>query len=212
MKKPLFIALEGGEGSGKSTLITALKESLGNSVVVTREPGGSPYGEVIREAALKHAYAKDAPAETMLCLMFAARFDHVKNLVVPALDAGKHVITDRFDASSYTYQIYGQEASELEDLFWKLRSHLSRTPDLYIYIDVDAEEGVNRAMRRNNIAPADGNHFDDRKMDFHRRLRTGYDSFFKQVPHVIVDANRPLEEVKKDFLEAVKMAIDTKSR
>ncbi len=206
MKKPLFIAIEGGDGSGKSSLIQALKAELSDLIVVTREPGGSAYGEVIREATLKHPLAKDAPASTMLCLMFAARFDHVQNLIIPTLESGKHVITDRFDASSFTYQIHGQEAPELEAPFWTLRGLLARTPDLYVYIDVDTETGLRRVSARNAVG-TDGNHFDDRKIDFHKRLREGYKAFFEKVPHIIIDANRSLEEVKKDFIHEIRARI-----
>ena len=206
MKKPLFIAIEGGEGSGKSTLVTYLKAELDKSVLITREPGGSEYAEVIRDAALKHQLAKDAIAETMICLMFAARHDHVAKTVVPTLKKGTHVITDRFDASSYAYQIYAQEGKHIEKLFWELRSSVARLPDLYIYVDVEVEEGLRRARKRNTNT-TDGNHFDDRDVSFHTRLRKGYKTFLKKVPHIVIDANRPLDEVKKSFIETVKKVI-----
>lgn len=199
MKKTKFLAIEGGEGSGKSTLLKILKEKLNDSLLITREPGGSPYGEAIRELALRNPLAKDANAETMLCLMFAARFDHINNLIKPALDKGQHVVTDRFDASSYTYQIHAQQAPQIEPLFWNLRSSLPIIPDIYIYIDVDVEEGLKRANSRNSFTN-EGNHFDGRKIDFHKRIRQGYSEFFKKTKHIIINANRPLEDVKNDFL------------
>ena len=143
MKKTKFIVIEGGEGAGKSTVIKLLKEELGDIIHITREPGGSPYAETIRNVALKSPDAKNAPAETMICLMFAARYDHVLNTVVPQLKLGKNVICDRFDSSSYTYQIFGQKGGKkIEKLFWNLRKMISRVPDLYIYIDVDVEDHV----------------------------------------------------------------------
>lgn len=200
MKKSLFIAVEGGEGSEKSTFMEMVRKELGDFVMTTREPGGSQYAEAIRDIALKNPLAKSAPAETMLCLMFGARFDHLKNFIIPTLDSGKHVITDRFDASSYAYQIYAQENLSLKDLFWKLRSHI-RPPDIYIYIDVEAEEGLRRARARNAIGN-DGNHFDDREVDFHKRLRVGYEEFFKHegVKMIRINANQSLDKVKKDFM------------
>lgn len=207
--KPPFIVLEGGEGSGKSSLLIALKEALGDVIVTTREPGGSPYAEVIRTATLKNPLAKTAPAETTLCLMFAARFDNTQNLIVPALNEGKSVISDRFDGSSYAYQICAQSNGDLEPLFWNLRERLSVVPDLYVFFDVTPEEGLRRASRRNQSL-LDGkqyDHFDDREIDFHKKVREGYMKFFKKVPHHIIDANQPLEAVKKEFIALIKSKI-----
>ncbi len=201
--KPLFIVIEGGEGAGKTTLRDAIKKVLGDSVVITREPGGSPYAEAIREVMLGHNLAKTADAKTMLCLMFAARFDHVRNTIVPALDQGKHVICDRFDGSSFAYQLYGQKNPEAKKLFWNLRSNVDRLPDLYIYADVDVEEGLRRVHSRNKIS-GKGNHFDDRGIDFHQRLRTGFKAFLKKVPHITIDANQAREKVVEDFLREFK--------
>lgn len=209
--KPKFIVMEGGEGSGKSSLLIALKEEFANisgspEIVATREPGGSPYAELIRTAALKNPLAKEAPALTTLCLMFAARFDNVKNMIMPALEAGKPVIADRFDASSYAYNIFAQNNSGCEELFWQLRSRLQIVPDLYIFMDVDPKEGMRRAAHRNQslLQGQQYDHFDDREIRFHQDVRKGYMKFFEKVPHIIIDANKPLEEVKKSFIAAVK--------
>ncbi len=212
--KAKFIAIEGGEGSGKSTVLAALKEALGDAAVFTREPGGSPYGEAIREMALKNPLAKNAPAETTLSLMFASRFDHIANIVRPSLQSGKSVITDRFDGSSYAYNIWAQAHGNLEPLFWNLRSHLEVVPDLYIYLDVDPKEGTRRAQSRNNSSDAKGkyDHFDDRHVEFHSKVREGYLTFFNakkwlvssKIPHVVIDANRPLAEVKEEALSIVR--------
>lgn len=201
MKTTKFIAIEGGEGSGKSTLIAHLREVF-PGLVVTREPGGSPYAEIIRDTALKHPLAVNAPSETMLCLMFASRFDHIANKVKPSLKDGKHVVTDRFDASSFAYNVYAQSNGELQGLFWQMRNALSVTPDLYVFIDVEPEEGLRRVSLRNS-ANHDSNHFDERKLDFHKKVRMGFQKFFesKQIKSVTINANRSLEEVKKDFID-----------
>ena len=203
--KAKFIAIEGGEGSGKSSLMIALKEALGDAIITSREPGGSPYAEVIRQATLKNPLAKDAPPETTMCLMFAARFDHVKNLVKPALDAGTSVITDRFDGSSYAYNVWAQANGKLEDVFWYLRKRLATVPDLYIYVDVAIEEGMRRAHSRNqSLLKGQYDHFDDREKSFHTKVAEGYKKFLSHVPHIIIDGNQPLEEVKKDFISEIR--------
>ena len=203
-KRPMFIAVEGGEGSGKSSLVRELRTEFGRQILVTREPGGSPYGETIRNAAIKDPLAKWAPPETTLCLMFAARFDHIHNLILPALDEGKPVVTDRFDGSSYAYQIYSQSGGSLEKLFWGLRSHLAVVPDLYIFVDVDPATGLRRAADRNQALIAGYDNFDDREVEFHTKVRDGYLEFLKKVSHEIIDANRPFEAVRMDFLDLIK--------
>jgi dTMP kinase len=208
-KRPKFIVIEGGEGSGKSTLMIALKEELGNRIFTTREPGGSPYAEIIRDATVKQPLAKGTPAETTLCLMFAARFDNTARAIVPALNSGKPVIADRFDASSYAYQIHAQSGGQLEDVFWSLRGRLAVVPDLYVFVDVAPEEGVRRANRRNQslLKGKEYDHFDDREIAFHKRVRDGYLEFFSKVPHIVIDANRPFEAVKNDFIKEIKKAL-----
>jgi dTMP kinase len=207
--KPKFIVIEGGEGSGKSTLMISLKEALGDAIVTTREPGGSPYAEVIREATLKNPLAKTAPAETTLCLMFAARFDNTQNAIVPALKSGTTVIADRFDGSSYAYNVMAQSGGALENIFWDLRKRLTVVPDLYIFVDVEPEEGTRRANRRNQslLKGKQYDHFDDREIVFHKKVRDGYLKFLTKVPHVVIDANRPFEEVKKDFIAEIKKVL-----
>ena len=205
-RKPMFIAIEGGEGSGKSSLMVALAKEMPGVALITREPGGSPYAEIIRNAALKNPLAKTAPAETTLCLMFAARFDNVVNMIEPSISRGLPVVADRFDGSSYAYQVAAQTGGGLEKIFWMLRGKLTRVPDLYIFIDVEPEVGLRRARSRNdsNRNTTKYDHFDNRKIIFHEKVRRGYLKFLKKVPHIVIDANRPFEEVKSDFLEEMR--------
>ena len=202
----MFIAVEGGEGSGKSSLMAALAKEMPGVALITREPGGSPYAEIIRNAALKNPLAKTAPAETTLCLMFAARFDNVVNVIEPSLKSGMSVVADRFDGSSFAYQVAAQTNGDLEEIFWLLRDKLVHVPDLYVFVDVDPLVGLRRARSRNesNRNTTKYDHFDNRKIIFHEKVRKGYLKFLKKVPHVTIDANRPFEEVKSDFLEEMR--------
>jgi dTMP kinase len=203
--RPKFIVIEGGEGSGKSSILMRLKDKLGDKILTTREPGGTPYAEVIREATIKNPLAKTAPAETTLCLMFASRYDNTVNMIGPSLEKGIPVITDRFDASSYAYQVHAQSKGKLGKLFWSLRDKLSIKPDLYIFFDVDPKEGVRRANSRNQslLQGKQYDHFDDREIDFHKNVRNGYLKFFNMVPHKIIDANQNIEKVEEDFTKLI---------
>lgn len=203
--KPKFIVIEGGEGSGKSTMLMRLKDKLGDKIFTTREPGGTPYAEVIREIVKNNPLAKTTPVETTLCLMFASRYDNIKNMIKPSLEKGVSIITDRFDASSYAYQVCAQSNGGVEDLFWKLREQMSIKPDLYIFFDVDPKEGMRRVNSRNQslLQGKKYDHFDDRELDFHNKVRSGYLKFFKKVPYLIIDANKSFEEVEKSFFAEI---------
>lgn len=201
-KRGTFIVLEGGEGAGKGTVRTFL-ESQFPDAVFTREPGGTPLGERIRANMLSFEAAK-ASAETQCALVWASRLDHVRVKIRPALEAGKSVISERFDSSTYAYQIVGQEAPHLKPLFFEFRKLLGNTvPDLYIFLDVDAETGILRIARnKKKEEPLD--HFEKRSLAFHQRVREGYLAFFKSVPYVTVDANRPLEEVQREVFAVIR--------
>ncbi len=197
-----FIIIEGGEGAGKSSQLKDLKELYGDKIITTREPGGTPYAEEIRHLILKSENAGQADAKTHFALFWAARADHMKNKIIPALESGINVISDRFDSSTFAYQIYGQEAKELEGFFWQMRDFYlgNDKPDLYIYLDVSAEEGL---KRKSFQSEDENNHFDQRKVDFHNRMRSGFVEFLKQVPSVVVDANSSKAEVKTVLIEAI---------
>lgn len=201
--KSKFIVIEGGEGSGKSTLIELMKKEFNNKFVYTREPGGSIYAESIREIALTHPDAKSASSETQFALMWAGRHDNLQKTIIPALKSGKHVLCDRFDSATYAYQIFGMEAKRLEKLFWQIRSTFlkDKKPDLYIILDVKPETGLQRVALRKGQT----NHFDERKIDFHNRIRLGLKKFSKHEKNCIfIDANKSLEEVEKQFITVVK--------
>ena len=204
-KRGKFIVLEGGEGTGKSSQMKMLKEYYGDRIVTTREPGGTPLAEEIRHVILNSEHSKQASAKTQFALLWAGRADHLKNKIIPALDSGLHVIADRFDSTTYAYQIHGQEAKELEDFFWQIRGlYLEGVePDIYIYLDVTAEEGLRRKKLQAQNKADEINHFDERQIDFHNRVRMGYKDFFSKVPSVVVNANLTKEEVGRTLVGVI---------
>ncbi|MEX0916952.1 MAG: dTMP kinase [Candidatus Paceibacterota bacterium] len=193
-KKGVFIALEGSEGAGKTTVLSHLKEVF-PSFVFTREPGGTPYAEELRALMLDSEYAKDADGLTQLLLMNAARRDHLRHKVIPSLKEGKHVITDRFVASSWAYNICGQERKDLSSFFKELYLQVVEEwePDIYIFLDLPVEIGIKRRQ-----GAGEENHFDTRKIDFHKRVYDGYKEFLSGVPHIKVDASQSKEKVLAD--------------
>jgi dTMP kinase len=198
MQKGKFIVVDSGEGAGKTTQIKRAKDFFGDKVFLTREPGGSPYAEEIRNIILKSPNAGQANAKTLFALFWAARADHLKNTILPALEEGKTVICDRFDSSTFAYQIVAQGARELENFFWQMRDFYlgDIKPDLYIYFDIDPKIGL---ARKNGQSAEERNHFEDRQIEFHNALRKGFKEFIKHVPHKIIDAEKPIDEVWDDF-------------
>ncbi len=194
MKKGKFIVIDSGEGSGKTTQLNKAKEFFGDALVLTREPGGSAYAEEIRNVILKSLNASQADAKTMFALFWAARADHLKNTIQPALAAGKIVITDRFDSSTFAYQIVAQGARDMEPLFWQMREVFlgDCKPDLYVYFDLDPKVGL---ARKNKQGGEELTHFEDREIEFHERQRAGCKEFMTHVPHVVVDASQSVDQV-----------------
>lgn len=191
-----FIVLEGGEGAGKSTHASWIRDWLqarGRGVVLTREPGGSPLAEGIRGLVLQD-WAEGIGAETELLLMFAARAAHLRATVLPALAAGKDVVCDRFVDSSYAYQGAGKgmdlrHLQALEQLVLK-----DFRPDLVLLFDLPPEQGLGRARRR-----GEANRFEDESLAYMRRVR---DCFLERARaggtrYAVIDAAPPLETVRQ---------------
>lgn len=174
MGRGRFITLEGGEGVGKSTLAKTLALRLAQAGVraeVTREPGGSPMAEAIREAVLSGAIREHGPFAEAL-MFSAARIDHIDRLIAPALARGDWVICDRFADSTRVYQ---GVAGELEpDLLRSLErvATAGLAPDLTLILDLDPRKGLARAARR---SPDQGkDRFEAETLGFHRKLRQGF--------------------------------------
>jgi len=205
-----FITFEGGEGTGKSTQAAMLAlrlESLGLHVLLTREPGGSPGAEVIRHVLLSGA-AKPFGPEAEAMLFAAARDDHVRCTILPALEAGNWVVCDRFADSTRVYQgVLG----EVDPRFIKALERISLGdlyPDLTFILDVPVALGLERAGRRR--AGSNPDRFEAEKPDFHERLREAYLMLAAAEPNrcVIIDAGATKEAVAKQVWGAVNSRLD----
>jgi dTMP kinase len=201
-----FITFEGGEGSGKSTHAKRLAERLKDSgldVVITREPGGSPGAEIIRHIILSGA-AKPLGVETETILFAAARDDHVRQVIRPALVDGKWVVCDRFIDSTRVYQ------GALGKVDMKLIRGLERVtvgaamPDLTFILDVPASVGLARATRRRGRNEAD--RFEAERVEFHEELRQAYRALAQQEPRriMIMDGRAPKDVVADRIWAAVR--------
>jgi dTMP kinase len=201
-----FITFEGGEGGGKSTHTKLLAERLekaGVEVVLTREPGGSPGAEIIRHVLLSGA-AKPLGPETEAILFAAARDDHVRATIEPALEAGKWVISDRFLDSTRVYQgILGRVDARL--IRGLERVTVGETlPDLTFILDVPVEVGLDRARTRRGSGDAD--RFEAEAAEFHEKLRRAFAALAKLEPDrcVLIDATEPREVVQDKIWTTVR--------
>jgi dTMP kinase len=203
--KGKFITFEGGEGTGKSTqaAMLALKlESLGIGVKLTREPGGSPGAEIMRHVLLSGA-AKPLGQDAEAILFAAARNDHIQCTILPALDAGQWVISDRFADSTRVYQ---GALGEVDPRLIKALERVSvgkLRPDLTLVLDVPAEIGLQRAAGRRAGSRPD--RFEAETIEFHEQLRQAYLMLAAAEPQrcVIVDATAPKKMVAKHIWQAV---------
>ena len=198
-----LITLEGGEGTGKSTQVKRLAESLtecGLSVVTTREPGGAPGSELIRRLLVEGDPDRWDP-QTEALLHYAARREHLRSTIQPALDRGDWVVCDRFADSTMAYQGYGHRLGA----DWVAALHATALgdfrPDLTLILDLPVEEGLRRAGGRGD------NETRYERMDggFHERMREGFLEVAKAEPErcVLIDAGGSVETVAEAILGAV---------
>ena len=202
MQRGKFITLEGGEGAGKSTNATWLADYLrkqGKDVLVTREPGGTEVSEAIREVLL----SPELPAmhaDTELLLMFAARNEHLRKKILPALEQGTWVICDRFTDATYAYQGYGRNISLQRIAELKQWVHGDLRPDYIILFDLDVATGMARAQARGRA-----DRFEQEQIAFFERIRAGYQQRAKQAPerYPVVDAGQDLEQVRVQLQQVI---------
>ena len=205
----MFITFEGGEGSGKTTQISLLKtalESKGHDVITTREPGGTIEAEKIRDLLVQRDGGNWTPTAEAL-LFFTARHMHVETKIKPALQSGKIVICDRFTDLTIAYQGYGHQfdLKTLEDI--KTVSIGDFTPDITFILDIDVQNGLERAGQRmeGDDAPDTEDRFERMKINFHENLRQGYLKIASQNPNRchIIDADQPIEVVHSAILSVI---------
>ena len=202
-----FITLEGSEGAGKSTNVDTVCETLteaGIDFVRTREPGGTPMAEALRDAML-HKWDESVDGVTELLLVFAARAQHLSHVIRPALAKGQWVVCDRFTDATFAYQGYGRklDLKKLAVLESWVQGDLQ--PDITLYLDVAPDIAEQR------IASREKDHMEVERRDFFLRVRQGYlDRAKEHARFEIIDAGNPLQEVQAavrgKILEFIRLA------
>ena len=208
MKYPgKLITLEGLDGSGKSTQLALESDRLrgkGLRVTTTREPGGTAVGQQVRDILLQMQRETVTPL-TELALMFAARGQHIEQVILPALRAGQLVLCDRFTDSSVAYQGYGRGIKlELVSGFEKLLCQGIR-PDLTVILEIDPATGARRTSHRNRAASELPTRFEQEGIEFFERVRHGYREIAQQEPARVrlVDGQGSIAEVHERVRQAV---------
>ena len=197
--KGRLITLEGGEGAGKSTQARLLADALcglGFPVLRTREPGGAPGSEFLRDVLLSGRVDWSAEAETMLHI--AARMEHVAKTIRPALAAGAWVVCDRFQDSTMAYQGHGQGVDRV--MIDALGRMTGLTPDLTLVLDIPREAAIERLRRR---AAAD-DRYERLNVAFHARVNDGFRAIATEPRHVLVDAMPAPSLVHEKVMAAVR--------
>ena len=209
----MFITFEGGEGAGKSTQISTLADALrkeGHTVLVTREPGGSPGAEAVRHVLLSGAAEPFGPRMEAI-LFAAARSDHVEQVIRPAVERGEIVLSDRFMDSSRVYQ---GVTGDLEPAFMRTLEAVAvngLVPDLTLILDLDPAEGLRRATARRGQDSAD--RYEKETLAVHRRRRKAFLDIARAEPRrcVVVDASDSPAAIASAILRAVRARLDDRS-
>jgi dTMP kinase len=214
--KGIFITLEGGEGTGKSTQIKLLQQALsaaGKDILTTREPGGTDQAERIRDLLLQgDSGAFDPMTEALL--LFAARREHLVQKIWPALERGQWVISDRFADSSRAFQGYGMglDMQVIENLYQMVAGKFQ--PDLTFIFDIDPEVGLKRSMKRLKDSAITEDRYERMGLLFHQLLRNGFLEIAKKFPArcVVIDAAQDVQAVHRQVLKVVEQRFDIQSK
>jgi dTMP kinase len=200
MKKGKFIVLEGGEGSGKGMCINYLKEQLRDKdIIFTREPGGTPIGEAIRDIMMRKDFT-EMTSETEIFLCCAFRHQHIHEKIKPAIANGTNVISDRFYTSTIAYNLFRKNNEKMLDEFMRLNAIAidGTNANHVIYLDVTPEEGL---RRKKGSDDGIATRFDEEALDTHKKVREGY---LYQVAHPAPETTWHVVETEKHTPEEVK--------
>lgn len=209
----MFITFEGIEGAGKSTMMALLANhmrDLGDTPVMTREPGGSRLGKRLRTMLLDSRMDRVSP-HAELCLFLADRAQHIAEVILPALEAGQSVLCDRYVDSTIAYQGFGRgmDVADLKIINTIAAGRLM--PALTILLDLPVATGIARAGERNRqegTIISEGR-FDSESLDFHERVRHGYLELARDAPEriIVINADRAPEQVYQDCAAALEKAL-----
>ncbi len=203
-----FITFEGGEGSGKSTVmkdVATRLEKEGYKLVLTREPGGTPIAEEIRNVILDKANTKMDP-RTEALLYAASRRQHLVEKIWPALERGEIVLCDRYLDSSLAYQGGARGLGVDEVLSINMFATEGEYPDLTLLFDLEPEEGLKRIEKNKG---REVNRLDLEKLEFHKKVRDNFHALAKKYStrYIIIDASKPLNEVEDEVYKIIKETI-----
>ena len=203
MMNNLFITFEGGDGSGKSTQVNLLKDYLDNlnfETIKTREPGGTPSAEILRDLLTTGEVEKWTPMSEAL-LMWASRYEHLIQVIEPALNSGKNVICDRFYDSTYAYQ--GVAHNLGIDKMEKLKKIIigDIEPDITFVLDIDPKAGLKRSLDRSNQE----NRFESYNIDFHNNIRNAFLEIAKKNKDrcIVIDATLNKQEINNLIITVI---------
>jgi dTMP kinase len=191
-----FVIIEGGDCSGKTTFMRSLQDEMSKQqFVFTNEPGGNPYGMKIRHLLLNAEGAEESDNLTKFHLYWASKVENFRKVVFPNLNLGINVVSDRFEGSTFAYQI--SEDPRLEKLFWQTREIcLMGVNPVYMYFDVDVQTQMDRAKDRRRRF-GEENYFDVRGFEYRQKICRFYKRFFndKRIRSYRIDSSLPMEEM-----------------